>query len=383
MISSIRLQNYRNHKDTEIEFGRLTALVGPNSSGKSNVLEAIRCFTRLSEESTFRSIFEGPQDPDVVVRYGEPFFALRLNGHEPVDWHVSIRCAVKRDPNDEGSGVDSSLPRLSGEGRWGRGGLDSISFSTPVSRKSPGEKLSRYFARMTYLKAIAQNLSDPSAPQEVPPTLHENGEGLASVISYLMTTEPDRFQQLVRRLQDIVPEVEGLRTRPKVPKGEGEKKNKKGRLDELLYDMRGGKGIPAHSVSEGTLVATGLLAAVIGNEKREPHFLMIDDLEQGLHPKAQRELVDVLRTIQEQQSPLQIVFTTHSPYIVDELKPEEVWLLNTDAEGIAHAHRLSEHPDAERSLQVLTTGEFWSAEGEEWVVGDGASDEASAEAETE
>jgi hypothetical protein len=87
----------------------------------------------------------------------------------------------------------------------------------------------------------------------------------------------------------------------------------------------------------------------------------------------------VLRAIQKQQSPLQIVFTTHSPYIVDELAPEETWLLNTDADGVAHARRLSEHPDAEKSLQVLTTGEFWSAEGEGWVVGDGASDETSAQ----
>ena len=192
-----------------------------------------------------------------------------------------------------------------------------------------------------------------------------------------MTAEPNRFDRLVEQLQEIVPEIEGLRTRPKVPKRRATQEREASRLDELLYDMRGGKGIPAHSVSEGTLVATGLLAAVIGTEEREPHFLMIDDLEQGLHPKAQRELIDVLRAIQEQQSPLQIAFTTHSPYIVDELAPEETWLLNTDAEGAAHTRRLSEHPDADKSLQMLTAGEFWSAEGEDWVVGDGASDEVS------
>jgi recombinational DNA repair ATPase RecF len=91
VISSIRLQNYRNHKDTEIEFGELTALVGPNSAGKSNVLEAIRCFTRLSEGKAFSDIFSGSQDPDVVVRHGETSFALRLAGKKPVDWHINVK----------------------------------------------------------------------------------------------------------------------------------------------------------------------------------------------------------------------------------------------------------------------------------------------------
>jgi hypothetical protein len=29
---------------------------------------------------------------------------------------------------------------------------------------------------------------------------------------------------------------------------------------------------------------------------------------------------------------------------------------------------MDEHPDVQRGLQVLTTGEFWDAEGEEWIL---------------
>ncbi len=43
-----------------------------------------------------------------------------------------------------------------------------------------------------------------------------------------------------------------------------------------------------------------------------------------------------------------------------------------DQEGISHVKRLSDHPDAERALQVLTTGEFLGAEGEDWVVPENA-----------
>ncbi|MCI0388320.1 MAG: hypothetical protein MOB07_06095 [Acidobacteria bacterium] len=42
--------------------------------------------------------------------------------------------------------------------------------------------------------------------------------------------------------------------------------------------------------------------------------------------------------------------------------------MSTDKEGVSHCKRLSDHPDAERALRVLTTGEFLGAEGEAWVV---------------
>lgn len=381
MISSIRLQNYRNHKDTEIEFGGLTALVGPNSAGKSNVLEGIRCFTRLPEERTFKRVFRGERAPDVVVRDGNSFFKMHLGGDEPQNWHVGVKCAVKPVEGTKKS-EEESFPTLSWKWMWQEKTDRAVDASTRVVLAECPE-LKDLLSRTGYYKAVARKLSVPSKPRDVPPRLYANGNGLASVVSHLMTTEPDRFQVLLRRLREVIPEVERLRTRRVLlPKRDASSSdtgsnNEEEPFDELLYDMKGAEGIPAHSVSEGTLVATGLLAALTGTDGREPRLLMIDDLEQGLHPKAQRELVSVLRKILDQRPDLQIVFTTHSPYIVDELAPEETWLLNTDADGVAHTRRLSEHPDAEKSLQVLTTGEFWGVEGEEWVVGDGASDEAS------
>lgn len=68
------------------------------------------------------------------------------------------------------------------------------------------------------------------------------------------------------------------------------------------------------------------------------------------------------------QAPVvQVIFTTHSPYIVDELEPQEVIVLALDEAGHTVARSLADHPDAQRALSVLTTGEFLAAEGEEWV----------------
>jgi predicted ATPase len=367
VVSSIRLRNYRNHKDTEIEFGRLTALVGPNSAGKSNVLEAIRCFSELAEVLRFKPVFRRQHSLGSVVRNGQRSFSLRIECKNELEWDLSAKFEL--DDLFEEEDQDPRDPLFHAGLNWGNG--NSVAFQDWKDHIFEGvpPQIPRSLKRMRYLKAIAENLSRPSATRSVPPTLSTNGEGLASVVSYLMTTVPDQFHTLVDQLRDVIPEVNGLRTQPFIPDGE--------RKDQLLYDMQGAESIPAHAVSDGTLIATGLLAALSGEKDEVPQFLMIDDLERGLHPKAQRELVSVLRKILEQRPNLQIVFTTHSPYIIDELDPEETWLLNTDEGGVAYARRLSEHPDAEQSLKVLTTGEFWSAEGEDWVVENRDSNETS------
>ncbi len=192
-----------------------------------------------------------------------------------------------------------------------------------------------------------------------------------------MTEHPELFQNIVEALREVVPVVRRIRSRP-VSIARAEKQtvtiNKQERTfdeersvpgQELIFDMKSGDGLPASAVSEGTLVVLAILTLVYGSDA---DLIMLDDVEFGLHPKAQRDLIRQLRRIQETHPKLQIIVSTHSPYIVDEFKAEDVWVFAPDKEGCAVAKRLSEHPEAKRALEVLTTGEFWSAEGEPWVL---------------
>jgi predicted ATPase len=135
---------------------------------------------------------------------------------------------------------------------------------------------------------------------------------------------------------------------------------------EVVLDMNTGKRIPAHAISEGTMLTLGLLTVLMNTN--QPNLVLLDDVEQGLHPKAQRELIDVFKEIIQANPNLQIIFSTHSPYIVDELTHSQVHVLNNTNSGLTLAKRLDEHPDVEWAKQTLTTGEFWDAEGEDWVV---------------
>lgn len=80
----------------------------------------------------------------------------------------------------------------------------------------------------------------------------------------------------------------------------------------------------------GEIAAAELLAA----DYPKHGLVLIDEVETSLHPRAQRRLMrDLARIAREQE--LQIILTTHSPYVLDELPPEARIYLMDGAEGKA------------------------------------------------
>jgi len=195
---------------------------------------------------------------------------------------------------------------------------------------------------------------------------------------FLRGENPEVFEQIVEMLRRVVPGVRGLDVRrakveifrQRMIEVDGKALPYEERREitgqEVTLNMSSGERIPAHAVSEGTMLTLGLLTVLFS--PRKPNLILLDDIEQGLHPHAQRELVGLLKQILNENRNLQVLFTTHSPYIIDELTPSQVHVLNSSHQGYTMTSRLDEHPDAEWALQTLTTGEFWDAEGESWVV---------------
>jgi len=231
--------------------------------------------------------------------------------------------------------------------------------------------------RCRYFKTSARSLQAPAFADQEAPTINDDGSNLAWALAYLMTAEPERFSNVLEALRKVVPVVRRIRSRPvkltrlvkqtitvnKQERTFDEQREVMGQ--ELIFDMKSGEGLPATLVSEGTLVVLSILTLIYGSDA---DLIMLDDVELGLHPKAQRDLIRQLRQIQNAHPKLQILVSTHSPYVVDEFEAQDVWVFAPDKDGCAVARRLSEHPEAKRALEVLTTGEFWSAEGEPWVL---------------
>jgi hypothetical protein len=232
--------------------------------------------------------------------------------------------------------------------------------------------------QIVFLKLSAEKLAQAAYSDEVSPKMEYDGMGLAPALDSLKYEAPEKFEELQSFLKLIVPGVReiGIR-RAIVPVSHRRSIEINGQVvpyeetkemagQEVIFNMVSGERIPAHAMSEGTIITLGLLAVIMSSNR--PNLLLLDDIEQGLHPKAQVELVHVLKKIIQTNPGLQIIFTTHSPYIIDELEPSQVHVLNTTPEGYAVVKRMDEHPEVQRGLEVLTTGEFWDAEGEDWIL---------------
>jgi len=372
MLQKVKLHNFKSHKDTELNFdtSRLHALVGQNSSGKTSVLQALHYLSQLTN-SSFDNIFYHERAPQFITTIGQDNMSVTASGYwknpdindwkASYDWRQSVnhkwtfRASWKADKNPVYTIVISETSLITTE-----------------------EPIQQSLRNAVHLKLVASNLAKAAYSDAITPRVEFDGSGLAPTLDYLRDEAPDKFQSLQEMLKRIVPGVRevGVRrakamvNRQRLIEVDGKsisyEESQEMAGQEVVLDMNTGKRIPAHAISEGTMLALGLLTVLMN--PNQPNLVLLDDVEQGLHPKAQRELIAVFKEIIQENNNLQIIFSTHSPYIVDELTPSQVHVLSNNNSGVTRCKRLDEHPDVEWAKQTLTTGEFWDAEGEDWVV---------------
>lgn len=303
MIRKILIEGVRTHERTEIRLERLTCLVGPNGSGKSTVLQAIRL----------------------------------LGDDLPLPSWRRAQVATWRIEAEDFAGLQASV---------GHGLTRQASASGVLVLKSH------------VFRPDSEVLRSSSVYKGGYPQLDASGRELTSVLATWKLSDEKRFHAVLQQVKQIVPALQDLRPNPtKVDDKPG---------FELLFDFSSATGVPASAVSEGTLLVLALITGLhqIGNSAP---VVLLDDIDRGLHPDAQVELIKLLRQLAELQG-IQIVMTTHSPYIIDALAPEEVCVLALDATGTTRARQLSEIPGAEKYRGMLSTGELWSSHGESWVL---------------
>jgi predicted ATPase len=372
MLKKLELHNFKSHRQTQFDFddSRLQAIVGQNSSGKTSVLQALYCSSILSQPPNKYLILKELMDAMIEnATVDERDMIVAESGFLGCDIQNTWRFSC-----------EFILQYNSGYWESKRNWIYSEEEITLIGSENPSSSIivPEDLRSIIYLKLTSTNLSKAAYSEEIIPKIEFDGSGLAPTLDYLQSEDPDRFQSIQEMLQQIVPSVKKIGVRRAKVKIDRQRsievdgksivyeENQEVTGQEIVLDMNTGDRIPAHAISEGTMLTLGLLTVLMN--PKQPNLVLLDDIEQGLHPKAQRELITVFKQIIQANPNLQIIFTTHSPYIIDELEPSQVHVLSNSKAGFTHAKRLDEHPDAEWAKQTLTTGEFWNAEGEDWVV---------------
>ena len=354
-IESLRVENYRALR--RVEFDKLTpmtVLLGPNGSGKSTVFDV---FNFLSECFQFglRHAWDrrgrgkelktrGSSGPIVFdLKYREhrdmPVITYHLaidegnKGPEVVEEWLQWRRGTRGRPfrflefaRGEGSAVSGEMPdeddkRIPQKLR----SPDLIAVST-LGQFSDHPRVAalREFITDWYVSylSIDQTRSQPEAgPQE---RLSKGGENLPNVIQYLKEQHPDRLEKIFEVLRQRIPRLERVEAEP-MPDG---------RLLLQIKDAPFEQPVLSRFASDGTMKLLAYLTVLYDPEP--PRFIGIEEPENFLHPKLLPELAEECRAAAERS---QFLITSHSPFLLNAMRPEEVRILYRDEQGYTQTVR--------------------------------------------
>jgi hypothetical protein len=181
--------------------------------------------------------------------------------------------------------------------------------------------------------------------------LHRDGANIASVIARLKADSPSAMKRIDDYLNAIVPGVREVDRHALGPK-------ETLRFRQSVQGSSHPWNFYAVSMSDGTLRALGALVAVsqLTDGARPVRLVGIEEPETALHPSAAGALMDALREASEHT---QILVTTHSPDLLDQLDPERDGLLVVVArDGTTSLAQLDEPGRTALTDHLYTAGEL-------------------------
>ncbi|MCB9102050.1 MAG: AAA family ATPase [Anaerolineales bacterium] len=359
-IEYLRVQNYRALRDLELKnLTPLTVFLGPNGSGKSTVFDVFaflaECFsvglrkawdkrgrfrelrTRgasgpLTFELKYRekphtplityhlSIDEGQRGPYVAEEWlhwrrgqtGKPFRFLDFK-------QGTGRVVSGEMPAEQDERVEETLdsPEVLAVNTLGQ-----------LARNPRVSALRRFITDwyLSYLTADNTRSVPEAGPQE---RLSAIGDNLPNVIQYLKEQHPDRLAKIMHILSRRIPRLERVDAEFLAD----------GRLLLRIKDAPFDEPILARFASDGTLKMLSYLTVLY--DPAPPQLIGIEEPENHLHPRLLPELAEECRAA---TSGTQVMVTTHSPFFVNGLKPEEVRVLYRDEQGFTRAIRTADIP---------------------------------------
>lgn len=371
MLTNVSFRNLRGLKEVDIPLERFTVFVGTNSSGKTSVLEGIDFLSQLGRPLTD----EVEENRETIWRTEVMTDLVRLRSWltanaEPAELSVSVEFSSQ---NEIGARV---CFRSNEKRTLQRAFLWQKTTESQVTLRLPDQyaNAQRFFNMSGYgefrstgrLRLEPREMATAAYSDEVTPTLGLRGENLAVLLGDLKMRSNDSIRRIAAALKEVIPSVEAIHVERARVFSQDHPPPKGVIGFSLALEMRGAGVIDAAEVSEGTLLTLGLLTLLESSSR--PNLILLDDLDRALHPKAQWDLVACLRRFLEQNSDVQILCTTHSPYLLEVFKPEEIRIMTSNSENYSVCKRLVDHPRWEEFKDMVSPGEFWSDVGESWLL---------------
>lgn len=179
--------------------------------------------------------------------------------------------------------------------------------------------------------------------------LNVHGDNLGNVVQFMEREAKGQLDRILNQMADKIPGIRRIDT----------EKTEDGRLLLRFYAQGFAKPFYAQQMSDGTLKAFAyLLLLALPNP---PSLLCIEEPENGLYHKLLDMLVREWRDFASRgNGATQLFITTHQPCLVDNLSPDEVWILEKQQDGFSTARRASSSALVENLVQEgLPLGNLW------------------------
>jgi len=371
-ITELRLADFKSYSDATIPLEPFTILIGRNGSGKSNALDAIEILAQLAKGEEVRDALEGDRRETSGVRggaegcaaHGSDVFLVgaTVELDDGAQLYLDVRIRVRPDvrivsedvwlgrnnqwtkrilrtdePNPDRGDIDARV--------WnGRRGPDPIQTfrsshllaaqlllrfgSTKAERQALAELAGglAVLAGVFHLDPVPHLMRGYVPKQDA--VLRRTGDNLSAAVARLKQNSPAKFSELL----DVVKRLPENDVRS-IELG-------KGSFGDVMLALKERKGrqsvtVPARQMSDGMLrmiaVATAALTGGPGldldsrttaEDDFHPLCLVIEELENGLHPSQASMVLDLLKR-SWQESGFQVVVTTHSPALLDALTGDD------------------------------------------------------------
>ncbi len=358
MIKELRLKNWKSFADSTLYIDPLTILIGTNAGGKSNVLDALLFLQRMTAGRSITVAIAGDRDlPGIrgglewVVRKPGKSFTLEVIVASSIEERTDYRYALTLKMNGISAElVAESLVRLKYArdnalreqnlfitGSDAGKGPISVNFYTGTKGAGKSMQLDRAHSILSQIETLNVRKEIVTAAREVAgclrqifildpvpgrmrnysplsDTLQSDAGNIAGVLGGLQGERKKEIEETLTRYLRNLPERDIRRVWTE-PVGKFER-------DAMLYCEEDWTGcdetdvIDARGMSDGTLRFLSIMTAILTSG--ENSLLVIEEVDNGLHPSRAHVLVEMLRELGEKRG-IDVLATTHNPAVLDAL----------------------------------------------------------------
>lgn len=337
-LAWFRVENFKAIRETpRVKFGWINCLIGNNGSGKSSLIEAMETFRHIVLDGLDPAMHRWRGFEHVWNKSRERSLRIAKNGrcylsHELMfdfEWKWSGKNFRGGQSITQGEGGNSvfiatehliykrenriehwsrSFNEVEGAGFFGKG-PPSDSFGTrPIE---DGVSMLKPLAwdwlpYWQFLTLNPESMGQPT-PQNLASgrvQLAKDGSNIAEYLNEIRTLSLPAFEGLIQALMYVLPYIVDLQ--PELAS--------QIQREFFLKMKEANFEVPGWLLSTGTLRVLAILACL--RHPNPPPLLVIEEIENGLDPRTLNLLVEEFRAAAEAGT-TQVIFTTHSPYLLD------------------------------------------------------------------